>query len=187
MQAYEDVARSLGFERLQSFAIPFLKGPEKFLRRKLKALYASVRDRPTVLRYSDDPATVRFLKVTFPSMPDENYREAMAIARELEARPGTFDRSTIVFLMPMPQKWKVSIVVLNKNDPKGPSALEHMAKQRGQQTAPMTCVVCLETKSVTVYCKRCTATMCLWCTAKNEAVLGGKCPLCRAENGMTDE
>jgi len=58
MQAFEEVAVRHGFSCLKSFTLPIAKGVDA-TRRRIRAFFASVSNRPTVLRWTDDPATVR--------------------------------------------------------------------------------------------------------------------------------
>jgi len=69
VQAYWEVAKANGFTRLERFALPLLHR-EAFIDRKIRALQASIRKNPTVLRYSDDPAAVRFFNVVDPRGED---------------------------------------------------------------------------------------------------------------------
>jgi len=171
MEAYEDVTKSHGFTRLEALTLPFVKGDPSLLDAANEDVGNKLRNDPGLMMYSDDPATVFYLKVVRPGMTRQDLRNAF---RDACRRATSSQRSSIMFIF-VDGRFFSAIETL-KSDPEGPSTLDGVLKRRHEYGR--SCVMCLNETGNVACCRYCTATMCDDCLAK-VIDLDNRCPLCR--------
>jgi len=171
MQAYEEVARSHGFQRFEKFSISFVFDPVQDIGEMEKVIDRIGSAIPTML-YTDDPATLHLISELAHS--EDAYDEAMWIALI-----PNYDRSFNLFLFRDTQTHMIMMLPLAKVDPKGPQILDNLLKNRGKHDN--VCAICHEVVGAKVACARCTTVVCKDCERKNDVHFGQRCPVCRLE------
>jgi len=173
---FEEVAKANGITRLRSFTLPLVDGTSKRVSRTLDTVYECVENDPTLVMYTDDPASCLYLEKHAGTAVDAPFSPE-AVARMSARNPSLFDRSSVMFVYGA--DGTAQQVRLGKTDPEGPTFFGEVLKSRGRHGDQ--CVVCYEMPDVVACCKRCSATMCMPCNRKNQVHNGARCPLCRDE------
>jgi len=169
IQAFVDVATSLGFSRVTNFSLPFKSSLCQFYR-AIDELRKNVDDDDSsVIMHTDDPATVYYL--VHPSPTDDRYRAAICIALD-PPRLRTFH---VFFFSTGLGTYKVAAI--RKTAPMATKILRSALRNRGKHDRA--CVVCYESNKNVSVCLRCTAAMCVDCYHANARTNDGRCPLCR--------
>jgi len=176
MQAFEEVAKSHGFTRLESFTLPVVWERRHSFSHAFNDWHNKLRNDPSMMLYSDDPATVTVLQLAASAKTDRGKWEAFRMA--CDSTITSHIKGLVVFVFR--HGCVTSTVPSSKDDPKGPSELDAALKRlkEDHKHTDRICVVCLEEGKRLLLCRWCSATTCDDCVWKVMA-LHGRCPLCR--------
>jgi len=177
LKPFEEIARSHGFSRLRSFTFPLVDGTPERVHRTSETVVDCVVADPTLMMYTDDPATILFIdKLSRTVDADPLSLSPVELARAQARDPSSVDRSFVLFVYGA--DGSTQFTRLHKTHPESPDCFDEALRMRGRHLGDE-CVVCYEPCDVVSCCRRCTATMCMDCDRKNNIFADARCPLCR--------